>query len=362
MGVRLGLLAGCLSCALLLPACGWLADKDRIVIAKVDGQPIRRGDLKRLLRDMSDEERPLIQNKGDLLRTLNRHIDTRIRAAEVEELRGQDAIQVDRELARRIYFAKNPEYAKIFAIQDPSVLDLTEGDLVALRADVEFGIDEEEERLLREQAVAYRAQEALAAGALTIGEEEFQVEYAFRKGGLMNFEMIEFIAVSFPRSMFDATSRAADIRRRADAGESFREIAEGIAKEDPEFVLRTTFQNNPSKQKFRTFWNTAAGAEKGDILGPLFLPDYELVAIPSPGAPEQVVRRPAAYVVLQVLAHVPETPKTLEQAKPDLAPIILMGKMMERLRVQHGVEVYEDKLWNPAGFGDQFKDYLIRTE
>ena len=34
---------------------------------------------------------------------------------------------------------------------------------------------------------------------------------------------------------------------------------------------------------------------------------------------------------------------------------------MDQLRAQHGVEVYPDKLPDPAGFGDQYKDSMIDT-
>ncbi len=70
---------------------------------------------------------------------------------------------------------------------------------------------------------------------------------------------------------------------------------------------------------------------------------------------------PAAFLVLEVIAHEPERQKTLEEATNELATAILRHKVMERLRAEHGVQVYPENLPNPAGYGDQYKEYVIDT-
>jgi hypothetical protein len=61
--------------ALVFQGCAWLADPDRIVVAEIDGEPIRRADLNQLLREMMPEERPLIRTRSDLLEVLEDHVD-----------------------------------------------------------------------------------------------------------------------------------------------------------------------------------------------------------------------------------------------------------------------------------------------
>lgn len=350
----------CLAPLIFASGCGWIADKDRIVVATLDGEPIRRGDLKRIIREMSDEERPLVQNKGDLLRTLNKYIDETIKAGLAKRLKGENRIAVPREMARESYFQNNPEDRSLFEIQDPKALNLTEAGLKAVQAAVEFKIDDEEERLFREQAVMYRVQEALKGGLLAIADEEFRQEYSFQKRTLRNFEQIEFIGIRFPTTLQDAASQAAAARRRMDLGESFDQVAQSYARRDPSRILRSGFENNPASDKFRTFWSQVSGCKAGDILGPVYLPYHELVR-PAEDGTSEVIPMPGAHFVFQVIEHRPESEKTLEEAKPELAPPILYRKMVERLRTEHGVEIYEDKLPDPAGYGDQFKDSFIRT-
>lgn len=49
---------------------------------------------------------------------------------------------------------------------------------------------------------------------------------------------------------------------------------------------------------------------------------------------------------------------TLDEARLLIAPTILIAQEMRQLREQHGVEIYEDNLPNPAQFGSQFADPL----
>jgi hypothetical protein len=60
---------------------------------------------------------------------------------------------------------------------------------------------------------------------------------------------------------------------------------------------------------------------------------------------------PAAYLVFEVLDHRPESALPLEQAKAKLAAPILVAKMMQQLRDDNDVEIYEKQLPDPALLG-----------
>lgn len=340
--------------------CGYIADKDRIVIAKLDGKSITRGDLEKVIREMPDDERPLIQSKGDLLRTLNKYIDDQIKQALSEELFAEGKISVPREAAREAYLQKHPEYRAAMQIQDPTQLDMTQGQVEAVKAEVEFGTDEEMQRLLGEQAVTYKMQQALQNRELSITPEEIQREYDVLKRQLIKPEYVEFKAIRFPQDMPNAIEKAAQARRRIQSGERFDDVLASYMKQDPSLGMQTGLENDPRQPRFEAFWRTVHGAEVGQVYGPVLLPAHQQVGHDAQG--KQVVRQyPAAFVVIQVVAHEAERQQTLEEATNAVAASILRRKVMERLREAHGVEVYPDKLPNPAGFGDQYKDLTIDT-
>ena len=324
--------------------CGRIADKDRIRIAKIQDEYITRGDLREALRRMPNEERPLIQNKGDLLRALRTYLDDEIKAALADELSRDGKITAKREVAEAIVLQQHPEFS--YNIQNPEDMGMTEADLEYVKQEREIRIDEMMDKILGDQAVAYRAQEAVKAGLLKIADEEFEREYGFLKDTLVVFEQLEFIGLRFPASVQGAQAAAARVRERLDNGELIDPIAEEVYAQNPNLVMRGVIENNPAVERFRGFWMTASGCKRGDIIGPVFLP-------PSQGANEQGqdVVQPAAYLVLQVLSHEPERPKTLDEAKPALVPQILFGKTMAMLREEFGVEVYEDKLPDPDLLG-----------
>ncbi len=346
--------------AAALAACGFIADKDRIVVAVMDGKDITRGDLTKLIHDMPDEERPLIQNKGDLLRALNRHIDDRIKQALAVELSAAGKISVSRDTARAVYLQAHPEFAAAFRVQDPSQLGMTQADVEAVKAAVEFGIDDEEEKMLREEALAFKMHEAMQSGTVTMTREEVQAEYESRKATLVKFEFIEFIGMLFPLDRPGAIEQAANARQRLNAGEKFDDVLSELMRANPNAGIRSAAQNDPASERFVAFWQTAHGAEVGQILGPVILPEHEDVGVGEDGKP--LARRvPAAYVVFEVLTHEPERLKTFDEAANEVATMILRRKVLEQLRAQHGVEVYPDKLPDPAGFGDQYKNSMIDT-
>ena len=84
--------------------------------------------------------------------------------------------------------------------------------------------------------------------------------------------------------------------------------------------LESEIENNPALEKFKGFWQTASGAEVGEIIGPIYLPQYQRL-VPGPDGKAQVQNMPDAFIILKVLEHEPARPLTLEEARPMIAPI-----------------------------------------
>ena len=334
--------------AITVGACGLIADKDQIVVGMLDGKPIHRKDLKDALRAMKDEERPIIGNRGDVERYLREYVDRRIREGLALDLSAESKIEVPREQAEAMYFAAHPDEAAIQTMTDPTPLGITARELEGMKSELEYEIDLVHDALLRERAVQYTAQQWMEEGLITISDEEYQREYEIQKSNLKSLEYIDFIALMFPKEMPDAVTIASDVRRRIDAGESFDSVLQEFLQRDKRFVLASRFENNPNSQNFRSFWMSAAGVEKGQIIGPVFIPAYSL--LDSKG---EAVQMPDAYLVLFVEDHQPPTSLTLEAAKPFLMQSIAIRKAVELLRDEHGAEFYDDKLWDPGRVGEQ---------
>ena len=340
--------------------CGLITDKDRLQVATYRGEPISRGDLLKLIREMPDEDRPLIQTRADLLRTLNKYINDLIKEELSKELTKENRIQVSRDLARQAYFQKHPESLSVYQIHVPEDLGMTEGDVAAMKADIEFKIDDEVEVLLREAALQYKIQEAIKARAVTIEPEDFEREYMLREKELIQFESIDFIAFQFPTQAQNAVQEASRARQRMDAGESFDAVLESYVSDNPEMGMRSFLQNDPTSEKFRPFWDIVTGCSVGDIIGPILLPPYDR-AIPRQDGSFESRSMPAALLVLEVLEHTPQGNLSLEDARAEMAATILSRKLLEMLRAERGVEVFPENLPRPEGYGDQYKDQMIKT-
>jgi hypothetical protein len=350
-----------ISCLLVAAGCGFIADKRRIVIAKMDGKNITRGDLEKYIRDLPDEERPLIQTKADSLETLNSWINDRIKGTLAAQLKKEGKIEVSRDAARERYFQKHPDYRSAYQVQDPSVLEMTQGDLAAVKAEIEFGTDEEVERLLRDEALKYKIYEAIQNKTVTLTADDVHREYDRRKDELIQPEYIEFIALQLPLMMPDAIARAADARRRIDSGEKFDDVVQPYFAQDANFAYKGALQNDPSAARFKSFWETAHGASVGQIIGPVLMPEHDEYTL-DPQTQQSVKRtRPAAQLVLEVTKHEAERPKTFEEAANELAGSLARQRVLDRIRAEHGVEIYVEKLYDPAGIGDQYKDSMINT-
>ncbi len=364
-----------------LVGCGRIADPDRIRIARVDGTYITRGDLFKLIREMEDTERPKIRSRSDLLRVLNQHIDASITVPLGRRLAEEGKIRVSREAARERFFRESgdeqeqlrmmweievPESGEITPLMqlynlNPQLINTT-------KTIIEQRTDKVLEKMIAEEAVAHLAAIAIQNGELTLDETDLEREFRLRRDSLKRFEWMRFLAIRFPAAMEGALEQAAALRRRIDAGESFDAIVEEYLQRDALPLLRpaeqmatvieSEIENNPNLAKFRGFWLAASGAQPGDIIGPVYLPQYQQMTQDAQGR-ASVVDMPDAYLVFKVLELHPETEMTLDEAKPMLAPPILIAKQIQRLREEHGVEIYEDKLPDPAQLRDEFGDPMF---
>ncbi|HOK89618.1 MAG TPA: peptidyl-prolyl cis-trans isomerase [Candidatus Hydrogenedentes bacterium] len=359
-----GLLIVFLAISLVLPGlfagCGRMVDKDRIRVAKIGDRYITRGDLFKLLREMPDDERPAIRNRGDLLRLLNQHIDEQIKIPLGRQLEQEGKIQIPFEVALEAFFASKPgEEAflrNMWSMEVPKdgqmtplmkIYDMTPE---RLQFQKDYLRDEAERlrtRMLGDAAVEYLAAQAFRSGELTVDDETLRQEYRLQQNALKIPEMVRFQAIRFDASLPDAADQAMAARQRLDAGAAFDQLWEEYQKkteaEGKLYVLEAEIHHGQDPtDRFRGFWEHVSGAETGQVIGPLFLPDFPRVVMVDGKQQRQVV--PACYVVLRVREYKPEADMPFEMARPVLARPILIAKMMEKLRRDKGVEVYEDAL------------------
>jgi hypothetical protein len=332
-------------CTWLGLGCGVIADKGRIKIAKIADKYIARDDLNKAIRAMPSDERPTIQTQGDVLKALNDHIDRQIKQREATRLEAEGKIHVPRELAAMRFDMRHPEWST--KIAHPEDYALTATDLDYWKEERELGIDREHRKLLGEQAIIYLIGEALKDRVMSISEEEYEREYAMQKYDLKNPEEATVRGLYFPDQTPGALESAVQAMARLQTGEGIDILAREYG-DTGAGVLETRIVHDPQLGvRFQTFWEKASGAEPGSVVGPVFINGWVKEEMDIQG---KVVREqlPNAFFVCTVLDRKPETPKTLEEAKRDLQPGLLYAKMMARLRDQHGVEIYEDKLPDPG--------------
>ena len=341
-----------------LIGCGEIVDPDNIVVAELDGDPIRQGDLYKHLRRLPEADRPLIQTQADILKALNDYINQQVLQDHADQLSAANLIHVPREAAKAAYFQKSPEFARIYDIPDARLVDLSPADLEAVRAQVDFAIDDEQARLLREAALHYLAQQAVASGELTLSERDFETAYQQREKEMTRLEQIEFIGIRFPTSQPDAAAQAAAARRRVSAGESFDALVAEYRAKDPDLILESVFENDPASHRFDTFWQAASDSEPGDVLL-AFLPPFTVVE--ERAGLMRDIEMPASHLLFKVIQHQPAGTMSLEEAKPALTQDLYLERTMQRLRDARGVRVFDEALTDPAGLGDQFKSSIIKT-
>ena len=343
-----------------LSGCYMIADPDRKIVATYQGEEIQRGDLRDIIREMPDEERPLIQSRDDLLDTLNHHLNSLILAAEARELRIDEKITVDRAQARAIYLTKHPEYATIEHATDPTGIGISKAELIALQAEMGFGIDDIEAELYQVAALDYLTQEYVRTEKPKISDADFEKAYEENRDALMTLEVVEFYGVRFPIAP-GAQEEAIRARKSIDDGVPFDSVLERYLNINQQLGISAALENNPTNPKFVRFWHTVTGAKPGDIFGPVYLESYDQL-VQGPDGQPVAQPQPQAWVVIKIDKVHPARQKTLEEAKAELAMPILRDKVMDKLRQQYGVEVFPEELWRPEGYGNQFQGQMIKTK
>lgn len=352
--------------------CSKIADTDQIRVATLDGKAIKRADLFKVIRAMDDEDRPVIRNRGDLLRVLNQYIDDQITKPLGKQLMAEGKINVPREVARERYFStvgdREEQMRSMWAMEIPppgvvtplmKVYDLTPEHLRAQKDFIEQETDVVVEEMQAEQAVQYLAVEAVKNKTLTLDEADLEQEYKLNPQAFQRLERMVFRAIRIPASVPNAIQLATDARQRVDAGEDFEKLVDEYLQKNRAFVIESEIENNPSLERFQSFWLEASGAEPGTIIGPIYLPAYQQMA-QNPQGKSEPRNMPDSYMVLKVLQHEPARPLTLEEAKPLLAGPVIVGEMMKKLRADHGVEVFEENLPDPQRFMDPNADPLMQ--
>lgn len=350
-----------LVCILLaLPGCGWLADPERIVVARIGDEAIRREDLTRVLREMLDDERPLIKSRNDLRRVLEHYIDYQIKQDLAEPLAAEGKISIPRQLAANRFDMQHPDYRRY--IEFGKNMGLSDAERKYFEQEREYRIDLVEEELLGEAAISHRIREDLDAGTLEVSDEEYEEEYGFRKDELKNRETLVFEGIFFPTEQTGASTLATSAFNRMKAGENVRDLAAEYAAAGTGYPISSQLENDPRQAaKFGNFWQQASGSKEGDVIGPLFIKGWES-AQQGPDGQMQSVRIPDSFLVARVIKAEPETQMTLEEAKPVLAPGILYAKMIRKLHEEYHVEILEENLPDPSRFDPNAPQSVFDTK
>jgi len=360
---RLRWVAAALAALIVLPCgCGVLIDEERIKVADFDGKPFTRGDLRRVIREMPSEERPIIATKGDMLRVLKQYFDTKLKEDLGRRLTMDGTLKVPREVAAAMYDQAHPDALAFMQHANLAEWEMDDRDLVVMKEERERQIDRIYDKLCGEQAVQYKAREGLSNGTITIPEEEFEKQYALRKDELNHFENVVIEGLCFiqkdAESAAEANALAADARKRLDAGESLQVIAQERKKDKSAIHLQLALENDPRRPQYRGFWDEASGADIGTLLGPVFIRGW------SAGQDEAGNPRflPDGFLVCIVRSHAPMRPKTLDEARVELALDMAYTRVMENLRQEHGLVIYEDKLPDPTYLSEDRPESIFDTD
>lgn len=370
--------AALLLAAVLAAGCGMIADQDMKVLAQyVDGDgnliEFRQADLFQHLRKMDDDKRPRIRQKDDYRRVIEKYIDNAIKRELARQMRDEGLPEVSRDYAREQFFRQSGDdeqmYRTIWRLNvdaDNGVTGLmttyklTPEHVRRAKEMIELETDDLIEEIQAEMAVALLARKALEAGELTVPEEDLEREYELQKNDLeyalahdqpgnelLRFEQIEFRGFRFPAGTDEGRAEASAVRERIDNGEDFDAIVDEYLVKNPSVVAESVIENNPDSQPFRNFWMNASGAQPGDILGPVFMPEFTQQGMDAQGRPMQRTVE-ESFFVFKVLNHREAGVLTFEEAKPRLRMPLLYNAEMERLREEHEVVIYEDRIPSPT--------------
>lgn len=341
-----------------MAGCGNLINRDLIEVAEVHGKSITRGDLTQALKRLPPEEKPVIRNQSDVLQALEHHIDGLIKAELATKLEAEGKIEIPREAAMRQLYAREPHMAA--SKEELMGSGLSELEAEAFVQNREERIDKIRQDLLQEVAVGYRMRQALETKEVTIADEEYAREFELRKDQLFNPEVVEFKGIYIPQTVADAEKKALEVRRRLQGGESVDTVTAEYVQDQAGFALQAALPNT-GEAKFQSFWQQASGAERGMVIGPVVVHDWETIQADSQGQ-RRTVKLPESWLVAEVIRHEEPTPKTLDQAKADLAPALLYVKVMNRMREEAGVKIFEDQLPDPSLYDEDRPTSVFDTQ
>jgi hypothetical protein len=341
------------------PGCGEMVDKDNIRVAVYDDIYITRGDLSTLLREMDDAERPRISTKIDLRRVLLKYIDEKISLPLGEKMAAEGKVQVDWNTALERYFANSGDDEEMYRQMWGMADEPNERELALLRDYnirpamiksfkelIRDGADAEVKRMHAEQAVALMSQEAFRTGEIQVDEENLKLEYRLNKEEFQQLEKMAFLGIRLPASP-ETMQIMAQMREEIKKGVPFENIAATIQKRDPSLLMESEIENNPEVDRFKGFWESASGAQAGDIVGPVYMPPYQTYVVGANGQPQRK-DQPKSWILFKVIESSPARNATYEESKVELIPRLLVGEMKRRLREAHKVEVFTDKLPDPG--------------
>lgn len=341
--------------------CGMIADKNNIRVAVVDGETITRGDLNDYIRSFPENERPQIANQGDLLMVLNRMIDERIKAELVAEQGDAVPSVISRDQIREQFFNslgdEQEQYRAVWNMEVPAdgqatplmeVYGLTADSLRTMKEFIEGRTEALYQRVRGDEIVGMLVADALQKGELKPDQKALELEYKFRAADLKRAEMVTITALRFEASQAGA-AEAAQARTAIEAGTPFDDFVKQLQAKNPALVFQGSLRHERGKGNLEGFWAQASGAAVGSLLGPLFMPETQQVAV-SPDGKQRQVTSPPSYVVCRVDAREDERTLTLQEAIPVIGPPLLIAEMVRKLREQHGVQVFEDNLADPSEF------------
>ncbi len=336
----------CALAAISFSSCFGIIDKERRKIAMLNGKAITRGDFNKVLRDMSPETRPNIRTKGDVRSALQNYLDKEVRKKNAEDLVAAGKISIPRPMAEAVLRINKPEM--FYKILNPEEYHMSEQDLKYMEEEREIRIDEMLKELEAEEGVLYRIDQAVKDQTITVSDDEYLKEFELRQADLNHPERIAFSGVLIPGDSQEARTASAEATRKLRAGSAVQDLVNEYATAKAE-LLEAELEKDPTKIKFAPFWQQASGAQVNDVVGPIFIQGWTQATQDAKGSTSQR-GYPAGMLALKVTDRTDASPKTLEEAKPQLQRSILYGKVMDQLRTENGVQIFEENLDDPGMF------------
>jgi hypothetical protein len=269
-----------------------------------------------------------------------------VRYKNAEDLVATGRISVPRQMAEVVLRVNKPEI--FFEIANPEEYHMSEQDIKHMQEEREIRIDEMLKELEAEEGVLYRIDQAVKEQTITVSDDEYQNEFELRKAELKHPERIAFSGVLIPGDSQEARAASAEATRKLRAGATVQDLVNDYAAAKAE-LIEAELEKDPSKIKFAPFWQQASGAQVNDVVGPIFIQGWTEAKQDAKGTTSQR-NYPAGMLALKVTGRTDESSKTLEEAKPQLQRSLLYGKVMDQLRTENGVQIFEENLDDPGMF------------